>query len=343
MESVYKWTLKLFALIVFVSVPNVLYAQAEEIIEKTETFVRNGNVTIETISGDIRVKNWQHDDVKITAIKKARKKDDLEKISMEVVRHGSVLEIKRKDKNALFSKRASASIHFTVWVPENTSLDVQTVSGDISINGNSGKVKAVTVSGEIRIEECDQKTWASSTSGDIMVISNNGALDAQTVSGNIKVSGCKEGLRAGTVSGPVELENTAGRADVKSVSGDVEMNGHSGSVQVSVVSGDIQLQDILVPEQVNLESTSGELDYRGELNKGSDFKMQSHSGDIRMTIPQTHGFNLSVSTFSGEIELGFPITIEGKMEARKLKGTFGNGDSEIEISTFSGDINLRNQ
>jgi DUF4097 and DUF4098 domain-containing protein YvlB len=44
---------------------------------------------------------------------------------------------------------------------------------------------------------------------------------------------------------------------------------------------------------------------------------------------------------NGEITSDFPITVQGRVSPRELKGTIGKGGRKLELETVNGDITLK--
>ena len=77
--------------------------------------------------------------------------------------------------------------------------------------------------------------------------------------------------------------------------------------------------------------------------KGGRYEIESHSGDIRLSLPDQPGFELEAHTFNGRIRVDFSIRSEGPIRdhdrgPRSVRGTYGDGSSSLRVQTFSGDI-----
>lgn len=44
---------------------------------------------------------------------------------------------------------------------------------------------------------------------------------------------------------------------------------------------------------------------------------------------------------NGSVDSDFPITIQGRMQRRHLRGTIGSGGRSLELTTVNGGIELR--
>ncbi len=108
------------------------------------------------------------------------------------------------------------------------------------------------------------------------------------------------------------------RLEVETGSGDIAISRAGGRVRAEAGSGDISLAEVAGGAEVALGS-----------------------GDVRLSLPRDSQFNLWAETYSGEIEIAFPLTLSKKV-GRRLEGRVGeNPTAQIRIKTSSGDISIR--
>lgn len=182
----------------------------------------------------------------------------------------------------------------------------------------------------------------ASVSGDVTVAGTGGEVDASSVSGDLEVKNTTGPTSVKSVSGDVSVRQVSGDLSVRTVSGDVDVDQVEGDVQAASVSGEITLAG-LRSRNVTARSTSGEIDFSGAVRPDGRYQFNSHSGEIRLSLPPDVGADLSVRTFSGELESDFPVTLGGRnrTSTRTLEFTLGNGGARITAETFSGDVLLR--
>ena len=186
---------------------------------------------------------------------------------------------------------------------------------------------------------------ANSWSGSLSVKGVKGEIDAHAQSGDVDVRDAGNDIEVETLSGDVTIEGARGAVNVHTVSGDISLTGGRGSVEIETVSGDMELHDV-VSNQVRTNSTSGDLTFAGAILEGGRYQFETHSGELRLELPANVGAELSLSTFSGEIDSAFPITLTpgghniGSSQAKKLTFSLGKGSARIIAETFSGDVTL---
>jgi hypothetical protein len=79
------------------------------------------------------------------------------------------------------------------------------------------------------------------------------------------------------------------------------------------------------------------VEYGGTLVRGGSYEFQTHSGDVRLSIGGSTGFELEASTFSGEVRSGLTLKLESSGR-RTIRGSYGDAAARIEASSFSGTI-----
>src|SRR5512139_2060593 len=292
--------------------------QETEKFSKTFKVGRTGSLELSNISGDITITAGPGDDIVVNAVKRVRASDAAEAkqqlgyVTIEAVERGSGrVEVRTNYQQG--QRHIRVSVDYTVTVPATCSVNVRSVSGDVKVTGVKGDLSAESVSGDIVATDTGQLSHLKSISGDVDITSAVSAGDASvsSISGDVTVKGLKaKGLDASTISGELRLVDVGcDRATIKTISGDVQ--------------------------------------YGGPLTKSGRYEMKSHSGDIRVTMPEAVGFELDASTFSGSVKSDLPVTFkslgseEGRRTPRKsLKGTYGDGSVLLVLSSFSGDITI---
>lgn len=180
-------------------------------------------------------------------------------------------------------------------------------------------------------------------SADLAAVDVRGEVEARTTSGDVRVEGASGRARLESVSGSIDARRIAGPLRAQSVSGDVEVAGVSGDVDAETVSGEITLNQARA-DFVRLETTSGDVRFRGPLARTGRYEFSSHSGTITLDLPANTGARVSLETFSGELDTDFPVTLspnERAGSARHFDFTLGGGGARVTAESFSGDLNLR--
>lgn len=262
---------------------------------------------------------------------------------------------------------AAGSLDTTVTFDARGTVTVTCPQGAVIVTGSDRseiKVRARTESGAIRFTSNGMRATLEPASGRgcndgrfEITVPAGVRVSARSWSGGVSVTGVHGDLETRTQSADVEIRD-AGRIDVESLSGDVTIrgvNGESmihtvsgditlgaarGDVEIETVSGDVDLLDV-VAKQIRIHTTSGDVEFAGQILPDGRYEYNTHSGEIRLALPADVGAQLSIATFNGGIESDFPITLRaGDHENKRLNFTLGQGTARISAETFSGDVTL---
>ncbi|UCG89049.1 MAG: DUF4097 family beta strand repeat protein [Gemmatimonadota bacterium] len=198
-----------------------------------------------------------------------------------------------------------ATIDFEITVPSGTDVDVRGTYVSADMEGELGEVRVETVQGEI------------------------------------VVAGATGFAHLYSVQGDVELRDAEGNLNVFSTNGSLEVTASSGRVRAEATNGGITLGD-LYSSEVEATTVNGTVRFDGIIEPGGRYKLGTHSGSVIAVVPEDIDATVSVSTFAGDFEAGFPITLtETWSQGKRFTFTVGDGSARIELESFSGSIRLR--
>lgn len=285
-------------------------AQADdETIVRTFRLGEGARLDLSNLAGDINVTGVDGDELEIRATIRSRgRRNAADQVQIDFEERASGVVVRTYPRGG---EGRNARVDFLVRLPGGVEAEIQTVSGDITAIGVTGAFRGQSVSGDL-------------------TITGAGALD-----------------RAETVSGDLELDDIASQGPLylSSVSGDVSARRlQAPELELETVSGDVLLSDAAV-SRFRLETVSGEVEYRGALSAGGRYDFNSHSGDVLLVVEG--GFRLDAETFSGNLRPDVELTVEpggafsGRDRQRALSGVHGDGGAILNVTTFSGNLYLR--
>jgi len=173
---------------------------------------------------------------------------------------------------------------------------------------------------------------------DVRIDGVRAPVRVETLQGDIHLNGGDESISLVTTNGEIEVRGATGRLDLRAVSGDVHVQDARGDVSAESVSGDVELVGVDA-RTVEAQSVSGEVTLIGSLVDGGTYSLYSHSGDIRLGIPERSSALIRLTSASGEIWLG----IEGQAERsgrRRQTVRLGRGSASVDLETFSGSVRV---
>jgi DUF4097 and DUF4098 domain-containing protein YvlB len=180
---------------------------------------------------------------------------------------------------------------------------------------------------------------ASGVTMDVDVEDVGGTVSINSVEGTVTVRGGQGNVALNAVDGDVTLERAEGNLALNSVDGDVVVRSASGVLSIQAVDGSITMEEI-TSDNVEANTVDGDISYRGTIRDDGRYFMSTHDGDIALTVPEGTNARVSVSTFTGDMDAAFPITMEGDVDSRRFSFTLGSGKALVELSTFDGTIEL---
>lgn len=286
---------------------------------KNQTFKNIKNIRLSTSSGDITIKKSSSAETKVNVRYTYDEKDY--QIVMEEADGKLVLEEK-------FERGSySGNSYWTVEVPENVTMKLNTGSGDLVVSSLSANIKA------------------NSGSGDVQLSAVKGQLDFNTGSGDFEIEDADGELDINTGSGNITLRNSKGTYDVNAGSGDIRFDRVSGDFQVNTGSGDIKANNVTIAGNSKFNTGSGnasvslaaELKSSISINSGSgDSKLQFNGTPINGTVTMTANKN------GGDIVAPFKFdseeTVEDGGSHKRIVKTakLGNQNIAIKVGTGSG-------
>ena len=174
---------------------------------------------------------------------------------------------------------------------------------------------------------------------DVVVTGARGPITVETVQGEISVEGGEGLVSLQSVEGAVSLRGAKGRIEVHSVNEDISVSASSGDIMAETVNGEILLEQVdatgLAASTVN-----GDIDYDGPVRSNGRYALSSHNGDLRLTVAEGTNAAVAVSTFNGEFESEFPVTLTETRKGKRLSFTLGSGSAQVSLESFQGSILL---
>jgi len=301
--------------LVTLALPAAAQNDVTERFSKTAHLDQNGTFDLTNVSGNVVIMGTSGRDVTIDAIKRVQRPNPnaaralLQMIDIQVMEQANRVEVRTVVPRP---RNFPGSVDYTVSVPEDASVTVKTMTGTIRASNVKGELRADTVAGSVVVSGARKLEALKCVTGDIEIVDAvaDDPVNASTVSGNITVRGLK-----------------------------------ARAIQLGSVSGNVRVEDAQV-ERMMMRTVQGNLDYSGELVRNGRYEFTSHSGDIRLALSGTTGFELVANTFSGTVRSDFAFnrgrgaegqTVQGP---RVIRGAVGDASAMLVLRAFSGDISI---
>lgn len=130
------------------------------------------------------------------------------------------------------------------------------------------------------------------------------------------------------------------RLDVSTVNGGLEIRGAPSEVVARTVNGSVRAESNGGP--VAARTTNGSVYARmGSVGDARDLEFTTTNGSVTVEVPPSLGAEIEMSTVNGRVETDFPVTIQGRIDPRRLRATLGDGSRRVRLRTVNGSVTLR--
>ena len=288
---------------------------AEQSRELHETYdlAPGGVVSVNNTSGYIRVTSWGEDRVKVDAVKRGRRDEDLGQVQIQVTPRSGRIDIRT---TYLRNDDSRISVDYDLKVPRGAVLNaLTTTSGEIAVYDPVARVTANSTSGPITVSEVTGDATLSSTSGQITAGRIEGSLSVNATSGNLVIGEVARALSARCNNCNINARGLRNDATVRTANGSIELERIGGRVNAETMNGRIRINDV-----------------------GGDVIAKSYSNSI--TVTNARGFVVADALNGNVIVRGAgdgarAASVSGSVQISDSKG-------RIEAGATNGSISLNN-
>jgi len=210
----------------------------------------NPEVTVRSTNGSITIIKGSSDTVKVEVYIKRR---GLAILTNDKLNDDFRLVIRQR-QNRIFAEVINLKgaawtsnmpvFDFVVEVPERASASLHTNFGDISVNGISGMVDAMTSQGVIHTSDTQGMFKLSTTAGEVIVESHKGEVFTNLLNGD------------------VSYNDVQGESRIKVVSGNIVLKDMRGSILVNNTNGLVDLDVLMVNQLIDIQTVVGDVTVR---------------------------------------------------------------------------------
>src|SRR5687767_161200 len=247
-------------------------------------------------AGEVVVRSWDRDQVRIQATHGARETITAETTDM-------TLRIRTQRASGSRGPGGLVDYQITVprWMPVNLSgtyldatiegttaeVTVETVHGNARVTGGNGSVSLRSVEGVITVDKANGRVQATGVNEGIRITNSSGEISAETTNGDIFIDNATtSNLEAFTVNGEVTFNGTIrdnGVYKLGTHNGDIRVGlgaANNATIFVRTFQGDFAADfPVQLPEGQNPRSGSKRFNFT--LGNGSArIELQSFGGDI---------------------------------------------------------------
>ena len=210
---------KLCSMIVLCIILTAMSSGADRRFEKKFSGSPGGTFRLSTDVGSVTVTGSSNNEISIVAELSGSERE-VNEFEITANQTSTGVEVKGRGKGGrgfwgFWSGGSNLDIRYTIEVPREYNLEMNTSGGNVSIS---------TIKGTIR---------GGTSGGNIDVVKVEGPIEMRTSGGN---------LHAEEVTGKVAMETSGGNVDVASVAGDVDVSTSGGNIRLGDVDGQVRAE-----------------------------------------------------------------------------------------------------
>lgn len=181
----------------------------------------------------------------------------------------------------------------------------------------------------------------------VIQVPTGSSLEIHNPQGNVEVDSIKGDTSINSLGGDISVINAGGHLLARSVGGNIKIIRPTGRVEAYSINGDLHFVNPTT-DRLRGTTTSGAILYEGDFEAGGDYILSDYSGNITVACPPSASFELDAKTVRGKLDNQFPIVSRGHSQAflssaNSIFGTQGSGQATLEVTSFSGTIQIRQQ
>jgi len=162
-------------------------------------------------------------------------------------------------------------------------------------------------------------TWSARVSFEVKAPGQL-SVNSKTHNGAVTISGVTGDVHAETHNGPVNVDSRNGKLYAKT---------HNGKITTAYTGSDI-----------TLTSHNGRI--TADLNQCQKVAgdITTHNGGVEVLVGNATSTTLDCKTHNGSVKASVPIQ-QGTATKRRLTGTIGSGDGNLNVTTHNGSVRIR--
>jgi len=289
---------------------------AESRVEKTLKLAPGGRLAVDTEIGAIAVTGAAGPDARVVVTSKGRDLEELLTLRFEET-PGSVRIVGRRKHH--FFEWSGRRIRFEIQVPTETSLDIHTLGGGISVETIRSAATLRTSGGSIEVRDLVGDLDGNTSGGGVLLTKIRGRVRVETSGGSID----------GTdLDGPVVADTSGGGISLRRVAGNLKAHTSGGSIEIEEAGG-----------RVEADTSGGGIEAslaRGNARGGS---LESSGGGIAVSLdPEV---DLTIDASGNSVKTDLPLRVSGEVSRGELRGSLGKGGETLRLRTSGGSVRIR--
>lgn len=335
-------------------------------------------LNVENAAGSVTITGGDVETMQVKVVKtaydstQARADAEVKTIKYTVEQSANTVTLKYEIPKSMNFNNNINTVDFIVTVPQETTVDVDSNFGEVSVSGTKGNVDIKNDFGDVTIENIEGSLTAKTNGGEVngtSIEAGSGNIDLSSDFGNVTLKQAD--------ANDVTLDSNSGTITLNEVRASGELNtntdfgntkfekGSADSLHTETNSGEVSLIKINVDKEIFVKNDFGDIKLEQAL--AASYDMHANSGSINVdgakgklkadsdfgniTIANAQSVSLTLETNSGAIEfsgslgvgphfvksdfggISFNLPADAKLTV-DLKTDFGNINSDLPITVI---------
>lgn len=306
-------------------------------VKEVEAVTSGGNISVAGVSSEPKLEVYiQSNNGRSDLLTKNEIQQRLDEYyNLKVSVDGGKLTATAKPKSNSMNWKKGLSISFRIYVSPNTSTDLTTSGGNISLDNLSGTEDFTTSGGNLELTKVTGHITGRTSGGNITVSEAKDNVDLTTSGGNIDAKNCQGKIRIETSGGSLKLRDLNGDIRATTSGGDVKGATITGDLEAHTSGGNVDLSNLSC--SLETSTSGGNIDVEmATLDKS--VKITNSGGNIDLQIPKGKGANLKLS--GDKIKIEELTNFSGKQDDHDLSGTINGGGIPVTVRAGSGRVHV---
>lgn len=142
--------------------------------------------------------------------------------------------------------------------------------------------------------------------------------------------------------GSIQIIGIEGYAKAHTSYGSIKCVETMGKISLDTAYGGIDCRSIAADE-LNVSSSYGSMniEYSDSVSAKIQANVTTAYGSIDFTTPADFAGEVELATSFGSVNTELPITVKGEINSKRIRGSIGEGDGKLSLTTSFGSIRLK--
>ncbi len=197
----------------------------------------------------------------------------------------------------------NVNLHYTLYVPNDLTVKLQTGAGRIEATGYQGTLELTSNVGRIDVSAGAGSLTTVSGSGQIMVRDH---------------------------SGPVSARTNVGSLDLVNINGTLQLDSGTGSITVREFQGG----------QLVAETRTGRIDAQTASALTGNVSLKTNTGSVALTVPNESSVRATAQTRTGSLNVPAFMSTSRSGTGGNAVGTNGSGTYTVSLEAGTGSVHF---